>query len=39
MKEYIIVEPRRKNKKYSVLKWNPEKKQYVYHLSFGDARY
>lgn len=38
-KKYIIVEPRRKYKKYSVLKYDPTKKKYEYLLSFGDNRY
>lgn len=39
MQLYKIVEPRRKNKKYSVLKYNNKTKQYDYLLSFGDNRY
>ena len=39
MKQYIIVSPMRKNKKYSVMKYNKEKKEYDYLLSFGDSRY
>ncbi len=37
MKKYIIVPPRRKNKKYSVLKYNSKTKDYDYLLSFGSA--
>jgi hypothetical protein len=36
MKKYIIVPPRRKNKKYSVLKYNSKTKDYDYLLSFGE---
>lgn len=39
MKKYIIVPPRRKNKKYSVLKYNEDTKIYDYLLSFGDSNY
>jgi hypothetical protein len=39
MKKYIIVPPRRKNKKYSVLKYNSKTKEYDYLLSFGSALY
>lgn len=39
MKKYIIVPPRRKNKKYSVMKYNKEKHKYEYLLSFGDVNY
>jgi len=38
-KQYIIVEPRRKDKKYTVLKWNKTKNKYIYHLSFGQLGY
>ena len=38
-KGYKIVESKHKNKKYDVLKYNPETKQYHYLLSFGDKRY
>jgi hypothetical protein len=37
-KGYIIVEPRRKNKKYSVLKWDNIKNDYKYLLSFGELQ-
>ena len=36
---YIIGPPRRKNKKYSVYKWNEEEQRHNYLLSFGDIRY
>lgn len=36
---YKIVEPRRKYKKYSVLKYNKKTKEWDYLLSFGDNRY
>lgn len=39
MKKYIIVPPRRKNKKYSVMRWNKDKKKYEYLLSFGDVNF
>ena len=39
MKKYIIVPPKRKNKKYSVIKYNQETKKYDYLLSFGDVNY
>jgi len=39
MQKYIIIFPRRKNKKYSVLVYDDVKKDYKYLLSFGDIRY
>lgn len=39
MQKYVIVPPRRKNKKYSVIKYNKDKKKYEYLLSFGDSSY
>lgn len=39
VKQYIITQPIRKNKKYSVFKWDNKDKKYKYHLSFGDSRY
>ena len=39
MKEYLIVAPLRKGKKYSVLKLNDKTKQYEYLLSFGDKKF
>ena len=39
MKKYIIINPIRKNKKYSVLVYDPIEKKYKYFLSFGDKRY
>ncbi len=38
-RKYIIVPPKRKNKKYSVLKYNNDTKQYHYLLSFGHSLY
>lgn len=39
MNKYMIVEPLRKHKKYSVLVWDNVDKKYRYLLSFGDSRY
>lgn len=36
---YKIISPVRKNKKYSVLKYNPETNEYEYLLSFGQQNY
>lgn len=36
---YKIIEPQRKNKKYSVLAYNPKTKEYEYLLSFGQLPY
>lgn len=39
MDNYIIVKPLRKNKKYSVLKYDKDENKYKYHLSFGQLGY
>lgn len=36
---FLIVPPMRKHKKYSVLLYDSDSKDYQYLLSFGDSRY